>query len=90
MKQLYANRMIREKGTKHFIHLKYYKTSNICSHYGIEIIKKDGMRIEKNCIKNITKNKDNINELIDVLCGNLVTPISLRDVMEEIVAKQEA
>jgi len=59
--------------------------------YGVEIVKKQRkngvLTIEKELIENICVSKDKICELIMTLAKNLVTPITLRDVVEDMIAE---
>ena len=84
-----------EKGeNKHLIELEYYKTQNTSNNlfnvenFGVEIKKKEyvGSRVEEEakCIENVTRKEEVINELIDTLKRNKVTPISLEEVVKDL------
>ena len=85
---------LREEGILYPIKLEYYKLNeeeNFQNNYGIEIIKTSYIEnksiIEKNKITNITKEENKINELLETLKKNEVTPISMEDIIEDIMGK---
>ena len=85
---------LREEGILYPIKLEYYKLNeeeNYQSNYGIEIIKTSYIEnksiIERNKITNITKEENKINELLETLKKNEVTPISMEDIIEDIMGK---
>lgn len=74
------------------IKLEYYKTwredSSTIS-YGIEIVKKEYFRnstnIEAKHIKNVMEDETGIEELIHILSQYHVTPVALKDVLEDLI-----
>ena len=101
MKKFYAGVVLSkdelEESGSDKIELKYYKLSKRAgkqlfrktSLYGIEIDMEQyygGKRIrEKKGIYNLTNDKGVIEHLIQVLIENKVTPISLHDVIQEVL-----
>ena len=80
------------------IKVKYYKIKNIGleeegSSYGIEIIKEQNdlleSKREKEEIRSIYKNEDKTNEILEILKRNKVTPIELKDVIQDLTYKLE-
>ena len=63
-----------------------------CS-YGIEIIKEQNdlleSKREKEEIRSIYKNEDKTNEILEILKRNKVTPIELKDVIQDLTYKLE-
>ena len=59
--------------------------------YGVEIVKKQRkngvLTVENEAIENICVSKDKVYELILTLAKNLVTPITLRDIVEDMIAE---
>jgi len=89
-----------ESRTKNKIELEYYKLKNTkekynmvledSETYGIEIVKKeylknDELKIETSEVKNITNNENLLDKILNTLKVNKVTPISLEDVMYDLV-----
>lgn len=101
MRKFYAGIVLNKEELKESscnrIELKYYKISKKCQRnvgkktnlYGIEIVKKEyfGRRHlkEKENIYNITNDETVIDNLLQVLRRNKVTPVSLNDVIEEVL-----
>lgn len=101
MKKFYAGIVLEDseliESTSNRIELEYYKISRARKInstkakkvYGIEIVKKEYrekfVKIEHEKILDITKDKKSINNLIYKLKENLVTPIGLEDVVNEII-----
>ena len=81
----------------HIIELEYYKIKEIrrnilgktTKKYGIEILKKEyknnNLNVESNTIVDISKNQDKVIEIINKLKKYKVTPISLNDVVEDLL-----
>lgn len=86
-----------KENINHRIELEYYRIRKIKRNifgkatrkYGIEILKREYMNnklnVESNKIIDITKNKDRIVEIINTLKKYKVTPISLNDVVEDLL-----
>lgn len=53
--------------------------------YGIEIIKRNGTLEEKSFISDLTVNKDFVLEVIKTIKEDIVTPIHLYDVLENLI-----
>ena len=81
-----------EAGINHPIKLEYYKiinedelNKNNATKFGINIIKteyiKENTKVEEKSIKYISNDEQKINEILDVLKQNKVTPISLEDII---------
>ena len=74
------------------IELEYYETRNSAREnerkYGIEIIKKIEMdekfNIESKILNNISNEEKEINNLLEILMLNKVTPISVDDIISDI------
>lgn len=73
--------------------IEYYEIESSISEaeylnqYGLEIVKrniKDGEIVERKGIMDITKSEEKINNLLDILHRNKVTPISLIDIIEDL------
>ena len=75
------------------IKLEYYKTTaekeNVDAKYGIEIVKKkyiNGNIISKSSrLENITNDTSKVYEILKIFRDNEVTPIGMRDVLEDII-----
>ena len=74
------------------IQLEYYKTTNDIlekERYGINIIKKQRrihkQMIESKQIDNISKEETQIENLLQILVNNKVTPIGLEDVLADLI-----
>lgn len=89
----FNNNDLLDTNIKHKIELEYYKTNNCIKEnsesYGVEVIKKeyvsDKVYIEKNNIKNITKDENRANEILEKLKKFKVTPIALQDVVDDLM-----
>lgn len=76
------------------ISIEYYlleTENNFNTEYGVEIVKRQksnnqNILVEKNSAKNITYSKENIEKIINKLIGYSVTPISLTNVLEDMLA----
>lgn len=74
------------------IELEYYETHNVVEKnkrkYGIEVIKKDDknekFNIESKVINNISDKENDVNELLEILMINKVTPITVDDIISDI------
>lgn len=87
---------IRDTNIKNRIELEYYRTKKKKHHflredteiYGIEVVKKEyqGKRInvEKEKIDKISNKKASIDSILNTLRKFKVTPIALKDVIEDI------
>lgn len=83
-----------ESEGKHSMKLEYYKTQNYSENlfetenFGVEIKKREylGSRVEEEtkCIENVTRKEEVIDELIETLKRNKVTPISLEEVVKDL------
>lgn len=83
-----------ESEGKHLMKLEYYKTQNysgnlfMTENFGVEIKKKEylGSRVEEEtkCIENVTRKEEVIDELIETLKRNKVTPVSLEEVVKDL------
>lgn len=90
---LYGNTEIisKNKSTYNPIQLEYYKT---CTHknpkpYGIGVIKtctsEIEIDVEKREFNHIFSNENDANNILEVLLTNKVTPIALKDILEDLV-----
>lgn len=101
MKKFYAGIVLnkdelKESNSNH-IELEYYKisktnkgcTTKKSNLYGIEIVKKEYLgkkKIkEKNNIYNLTNDETVIDKILNILTTNKVTPMTLNDIVEEIL-----
>ena len=79
---------LAEEGIKNPIKVEYYKTTDEEKgekNYGIEIIKKEYKIIEdKIQIDKLTKEENEIEELLNLLKRNEVTTIGAKDIIEDI------
>lgn len=88
-------RDLKANNIKNRIELEYYKTKKRKSNflkedtfsYGIEIVKKEYqekiINIEKEQVENISNKESNINLILNKLKQFKVTPITLKDVVED-------
>ena len=94
---IFGTEKLKESTKKNPIELEYYKT---CSNknglinesyevYGVEIIKKEfiGNKIntESVCVENITRNETTLDKIMSILKNNSVTPVGLRDVINDLL-----
>lgn len=90
---------LREAGIEHPIKVEYYKIINedevIKSNgqkYGVQIVKteyiEENVNVEKNEIKHITNDEKDIENILQLLKTNEVTPISLQDIIVDLKSKQ--
>lgn len=101
MKKLYGGIVLNEdeltESNSNRIELEYYKISKKnkskstrkSNLYGIEIVKKEylgGKKLkEKNNICNVTNDENVINNILNILKNNQVTPIALNDIIQEVL-----
>lgn len=101
MKKFYAGIVLNKdelaESNSNHIELEYYKIAKMnkdsitkkSNLYGIEIVKKEYLGKkklkEKNNIYNLTNDETVIDNILDILTTNKVTPITLNDVVEEIL-----
>lgn len=99
MKKLFAEITLNKDELKESscsrIELEYYKISRKerksakANIYGIEVVKKEYNQYkklkEKSRIKDLTNDEKNVNRLLQLLKRNKVTPISLKEVIEEVL-----
>lgn len=84
--------MLEEEGIFYPIKLEYYKTEQIYEKdiemYGVEVIKteyiKDDIKIEKVNIEGISNNEEKANKILDILKKHQVTPVSVKEVIEDL------
>lgn len=83
---------LKEAGIKEPIKLEYYKIINEDemvkgenSKYGIKIVKtqyiKEDTKVEEKTIKYLTSNEQKVNDILQILKDNEVTPISVQDII---------
>ena len=84
---------------KYPIELDYYKIctkkSNIIKEnyeiYGVEIVKKeyleDQVHTESMCVDSITRNEKTLNKVVEILKENVVTPVTLKDIINDMFNK---
>ena len=86
---------LKESCAKNPIKLMYYKVKSRNSYvsenyetYGVEIVKNeyknDNVYTESVCIDSITQNEFKLDQLIEMLKNNSVTPITLNDVINDL------
>lgn len=80
---------LMENNINYPIKLEYYKIRNLEDEYGVEIVKteyrEEYVKFENDAITNITKEEEKIDDIISKLKNNLVTPIELKEVIEDIL-----
>lgn len=105
MKNFYGGMFIpkenlKREGIEYPIKLEYYRIAedDIIYNserkiYGIEIVKTEykdnGTRIETKGVKYVTNNIKRINKILQLLKQNYVTPITLKDVIEDYLKMDE-
>jgi len=79
------------EGILHPIKIEYYKLSSesqIKKEYGIKIIKteykKEIIDIEEKEVKNLTDDENVINKVLELFKNNEVTPIAVREILEDL------
>ena len=91
------NEVLKEEHINYSIKLEYYQIINDNTEnenklkYGVEVEKteyrKEGTISERGVIESLTNNEDEIKEILKILMKNEVTPVGLKDVIEEIFGK---
>ena len=101
IKSFYGKRLIEKNelnkfGIKYPIQIEYYKIqeNNKDSSdfkYGIEIVKKEfkekNINVEVKDVFNIIKEEKRANNILEILKRNMVTPIGLNDVINDLLYK---
>ena len=81
---------LKEAGIENPIKLEYYKTIDDSkirpeNKYGIEIIKTqyidDDTKVENKTMEHLSNNEETIDEILEILKNNEVTPICLQDII---------
>ena len=86
-----SKNLLEEAGIKYPIKLEYFKTlnENVESKFGIEVVKTEylegNVNIETKEITNIAGDEQKQEEILSLLRNNQVTPITLEEVLEEIM-----
>lgn len=86
------NRLLKEAGINYPIKLEYFKNINEGStlkenkaKYGVSITKteykKEGTKIENNEIKYLTNDENRVEQVLNMLKVNLVTPMGLNEII---------
>lgn len=86
---------LTERNNKNNVELEYYKIKEeiskdqLKSVFGVEIIKKeywgDQVTEEAKTVEHIAEKEENANQIIGKLCSNKVTPVSLEDVITDLL-----
>lgn len=80
---------LRENSINYPIRLEYYKIKNTENEYGVEVVKteyrEEFAKVENEAIGRITKEEEKINNIIYKLKENIVTPVGLKDTLEEML-----
>lgn len=86
-----SKNLLEEAGIKYPIKLEYFKTlnENVESKFGIEVVKTEylegNVNVESKEIINIAGDEQKQEEILSILRNNQVTPITLEEVLEEIM-----
>ena len=86
-----SKNLLEEAGIKYPIKLEYFKTlnENVESKFGIEVVKTEysegNVNVETKEITNIAGDEQKQEEILSILRNNQVTPITLEEVLEEIM-----
>ncbi len=86
---------LEEAGINYPIKLEYYKiineeelTKNSNTKYGIKVVKteyiEDNIKIEDETIRYLSSNEQKVEEILNTLKNNEVTPIAIKDVISDI------
>ena len=86
---------LEEAGINYPIKLEYYKiineevlTKNKNTKYGIKVVKteyiKDDIKVEDETIKYLSSDEQKVEEILNTLKNNEVTPIAIKDVISDI------
>ena len=77
-----------ENDIENNINIEYYKTKN-SRNYGIEVVKKiqkeNKIIVERESIKNISTDETTTDRIINILMQNKVTPVTLKDVVTDLL-----
>lgn len=100
MKTLYGSTFIdehelNEANINHPIKLEYYKliredgiSTDSIPKFGINVVKKEyienNTKVEEKEIKYLSSNEENVNNVLEILKQNKVTPIGVKDVMMDL------
>lgn len=82
-----------EADVKRFIKIEYYETKQILNNeftiFGIEVVKKEyknKLYIKETAnIENVTEHEEEIKNIINMVKRNKVTPISLENIVDDII-----
>ncbi len=86
---------LKAEDIEYSIKLEYYKTvkekENVGAKYGIEIVKteykKDKIEVDSEKIDEITSDVNEVDKILNVLRNNEVTPVAMRDVLNDMFLK---
>ena len=89
------NDKLENEGIEYPIKLEYFKTlkdkENVGNKYGIQVVKieylDEDISIESKEIENITNREEKINDILNLLKRNEVTPVGVSDVLEDLNIK---
>lgn len=98
LREFYGDTVIDKNDYNEFdgefkIHLTYYKTQDCLNlgdknvSYGMQVVKKqtDGntMKVETKEFSNIVDTEEKVDNILEILKRNKVTPVAVRDVLED-------
>ena len=85
IKRLYGIAYLNEEERKnsHIFQIEYYKIEEEAGTYGIEIVKKQENEEEKKIVK-ISQEEEKVEELLETLKRNKVTPIEVEYILEDL------
>ncbi len=85
VKRLYGIAYLNEEERKnsHIFQIEYYKIEEETGTYGIEIVKKQENEEEKKIVK-ISQEEEKVEELLETLKRNKVTPIEVEYILEDL------
>ncbi|MBO5005762.1 MAG: hypothetical protein J6D03_11250 [Clostridia bacterium] len=98
LREFYGDTIIDKNDYNEFdgefkIHLTYYKTQDCLNlddknaSYGMQVVKKqtDGnsMKVETKEFSNIVDTEEKVDNILEILKRNKVTPVAVRDVLED-------
>lgn len=89
------NRKLANEGIEYPIKLEYFKTlrnkESVGNKYGIQVVKieylDNDISVESKEIENITSKEEKINDILNLLKRNEVTPIGVKDVLKDLNTK---
>ena len=91
------NEILRKEGIYHPIKLEYYTIINKENYknnklrYGLEIVKTEyypnSINVERREVEEITNDENTIKSILNILKENRVTPVAIKDVIQEIFTK---